>query len=114
MPVWGAWLDGALWFSTGGRSRKRHNLAHEPRCAITTQDPEQPVLLQGTAEIVRDAGLIEAFLAVTNAKYDAQIGIGFLDPDVNPTVRVPPSVVIALREPDFDGSPTRWNFPRAC
>lgn len=40
MPVWGAWLDGALWFSTGGRSRKRHNLAYEPRCAITTQDPE--------------------------------------------------------------------------
>lgn len=111
MPVWGAWLDGALWFSTGGRSRKRRNLAHEPRCAMTTQDPEQPVLLQGTAEIVRDAGPIETFLAATNAKYGTQIGIDFLDPDVNATVRVAPSVVIALREADFDGSPTRWIFP---
>ncbi len=30
--------------------------------------------------------------------------------DVNVTVRVPPTVVIGLRETDFTGSPTRWTF----
>ncbi len=111
LPVWGAWLAGALWFSCGGRSRKRRNLAHQPRCAITTQDPEQPVMVQGIAEIIRDRDQISAFLAATNAKYDQQIAADFLDPDVNATVRVRPRVVIALREADFDGSPTRWTFP---
>jgi len=110
MPVWGVWLHGALWFSTGGRSRKRRNLAHQPHCALTTEDPEQPVLLQGLTEVVRDPGLIAAFLTASNAKYGTDIGVDFLDPDVNVTVRVPPRVVIALREADFTGSPTRWTF----
>lgn len=110
MPVWGVWLDDALWFSTGGRSRKARNLRHEPRCAVATQDPEQPVVLQGTAEIVRERDLLVTFLDAANAKYDSGMDLDFLDPDVNLTVRVPPIVVIGLREADFTGSPTRWTF----
>ncbi|MCA1673180.1 MAG: pyridoxamine 5'-phosphate oxidase family protein, partial [Actinobacteria bacterium] len=98
MPVWGAWLDGALWFSSGWRSRKVRNLAHQPRCALATQDSEQPVQLQGFAEVVRDPTSIAAFLDASNLKYGTEIGIDFLDPDVNATIRVPPRVVIALRE----------------
>ena len=111
MPVWGAWLDGALWFSTGGRSRKIRNLRHNPRCAVTTQDPEQPVLVQGQVEIVREQALIQVFLDATNAKYAQNFEIDFLDPDVNPTIKLAPRTVIALREADFTGSPTRWTFP---
>lgn len=110
LPVWGAWLDDALWFSCAGRSRKRRNLAHQPRCALTTDDPLQPVMLQGSAEIVRDAAAIRAFLAATNQKYHQHLPEEFLDPDVNATVRVPPAVVIAMRHDDFTGSPTRWTF----
>jgi PPOX class probable F420-dependent enzyme len=110
MPVWGAWLDGALWFSGGGQSRKMRNLTHQPRCALTTEDAEQPVLLQGIAEVVLDPGLIAAFLDASNAKYGTDLGVDFLNPNVNSTVRVPPRVVIALREADFTGSPTRWTF----
>jgi PPOX class probable F420-dependent enzyme len=111
LPVWGAWLDDAFWFACGIRSSKRRNLAHQPRCAVTTQDPEQPVMLQGTAEVIRDPDRIGAFLAATNDKYDEQIGMDFLDPDTNATLQVRPAVVIALREADFAGSPTRWTFP---
>lgn len=112
LPVWGTWLRGALWFSCGGRSRKRRNLAHQMRCAVTTQDPEQPVMVQGTAEIIRDVDQIRAFLDASNAKYEQHFELDFLDPDVNATVRVRPQVVIALREADFVGSPTRWTFLR--
>ncbi|MGH3764355.1 MAG: pyridoxamine 5'-phosphate oxidase family protein [Pseudonocardiaceae bacterium] len=110
LPVWGTWLAGALWFSCSGRSRKRRNLAHQTRCAVTTQDPEMPVMLQGAAEIIRHGDQLESFRAAVNVKYDAHIEPDFLDPDVNATVRVRPRVVIALREADFVGSPTRWTF----
>lgn len=110
MPVWGAWLDGAVRFSSGGRSRKARNLRHQPRCSIGTQDPERPVVLQGIAELVRDHTRLAAFLDAANAKYNASLELDFLDPDVNVTFRVPPSVVIGLREADFTGSPTRWVF----
>lgn len=111
MPVWGAWLGDALWFASGGRSRKVRNLRANPRCAITTQDPEQPVMVQGRAEIVQERALISAFLDATNAKYEQDIGLDFLDPDLNPTFRVRPRTVIALREAEFTTSPTRWTFP---
>jgi PPOX class probable F420-dependent enzyme len=112
MPVWGAWDGGALWFSSGGRSRKARNLAADPRCVVATEDAEEPVVVEGTAEVVTDPELLAAFLARINAKYDTTIGIDFLDPAVNVTVRVRPGKVIGLDEQDFDGSPTRWLFER--
>lgn len=111
VPVWGVWLDDALWFASGRDSRKVRNLGANPRCALTTQDPEQPVMLQGQAEIVQDLALIRAFLDATNAKYDQDFGIDFLDPARNATIRVRPRKIIALREAEFTTSPTRWTFP---
>ena len=111
MPVWGVWLDDALWFSSGGRSRKVRNLRANPHCAITTQDPEQPIMVQGRAEIVQDLALIKAFLDATNTKYDQNFEMDFLDPAVNVTFRVRPRKVIALREAEFTTSSTRWTFP---
>ena len=37
MPVWGVWLDGGLWFSTGRSSQKARNLA---RSAAVVVHPE--------------------------------------------------------------------------
>src|SRR6059058_2106945 len=69
MPVWGLWLDGRVWFSSGLASRKARNLAADPRCAVTTDDARDPVVVQGTAERRTDAAAIEAFVAAVNAKY---------------------------------------------
>ena len=52
MPVWGAWDGEALWFSSGRRSRKVRNLAADPRCVVTTDDPKDPVVVEGSAELV--------------------------------------------------------------
>ena len=111
MPVWGVWFDGRLWFSSGLRSRKARNLAAEPRCTITTDQAQDPVVLDGLAEQVVDADGIAAFLAVINGKYDAGMTAAFLDPAVNGTFAVRPQRVIALSHDDFTGSPTRWTFP---
>src|SRR4051812_24298659 len=29
------WADGALWFETGGETRKGRNVARDPRCALS-------------------------------------------------------------------------------
>ena len=111
MPVWGVWFDGRLWFSSGLRSRKARNLAAEPRCTITTDQAQDPVVLDGLAEQVVDADGIAAFLTAMNGKYDAGMTAAFLDPAVNGTFAVRPQRMIALSHDDFTGSPTRWTFP---
>src|SRR3954470_23508820 len=62
MPVWGVWLDGRLWFSSGLRSRKARNLAADQRCTITTDDAHRPVVIEGTAERLTDEGAITSFV----------------------------------------------------
>src|SRR5580704_19411496 len=51
MPVWAVWLDGCLWFSSGGRSRKARNLRARDSCVITTDQAREPVILEGRAEL---------------------------------------------------------------
>jgi PPOX class probable F420-dependent enzyme len=110
MPVWGVWLDDALWFSSSLGSRKIHNLRHDPRCVATTDDARDPVVVEGRAEIVTDRPLIGAFLDASNAKYETDYPISFLDPTVNATVRIAIHWAFGLTEADFTGSPTRWRF----
>ena len=47
MPVWGVWADGAAWFSSSPESRKARNIAADPRAVITTDNPRQPVVVEG-------------------------------------------------------------------
>lgn len=47
MPVWAIWLDRRVWFSSGMRFRKARDLAVEPRCTPTTDDPRDPVVVDG-------------------------------------------------------------------
>ena len=112
MPVWAVWDQGALWFSSGGRSRKVRNLAADPRCVVTTDSADDPVVVDGVAEIVTDHPALARFIELTNAKYQAGLTVDFLDPAVNATIRVRPVSAFGLRHEDFTGSPTRWRFDR--
>jgi hypothetical protein len=113
MPVWGVWLAGRLWFSSGLRSRKARNLAADPRCTLTTDDAADPVVVEGVAERVTDRAAIEPFRVAVNVKYDADLTADFLDPAVNGSYAVRPVRAFALNHDDFPGSPTRWTFPPA-
>ena len=111
MPVWGVWLEGALWFSSSLGSRKARNLAADPRCAATTDNAQEPVVIEGAVERVTDGEEIAAMVASVNAKYAVSYGVDFYDPAVNATFRLAPSWAFGLVEADFTGSPTRWRFP---
>ena len=110
MPVWGVWLDGALWFSSSLSSRKARNLARDPRCSVATDDAFEPVVVEGVAERVSDRDLLHQFAQAVNIKYETDIADEFYDPDVNGCWRVPPRWVFSLTERNFTGSPTRWRF----
>jgi general stress protein 26 len=104
--VWGVWADGRLVFSTGGRSRKARDLEANPRCAVSTEDGDESVVVQGRVERVDGADAIAAIAAIYQAKY----GSGFPDPAGNPLLAVRPSTVIAVVEASFTTAATRWTF----
>ena len=110
MPVWGLWHERAFWFSSSKGSRKARNLAADPRCVVTTEDAADPVIMEGSAELVTEPEALATMLALENAKYDTNYTIDLLDPDVNSVYRVRPRWAFGLRHDDFTGSPTRWNI----
>lgn len=103
--VWGVWAEQALWFSTGGRSRKARDLAADPRCSVSAEQADESVVVEGIAQ--RATGDTAALRATYQAKY----GTGFPDPNGDPIFRVAPRVIIGVRVADFAGSATRWTFP---
>jgi len=104
--VWALWFDDALYFSTGGRSRKGRNLAQRPDCTIALDDAAESLVVRGRAERVLDA----EHVARVDKAYVAKYGSGFPDPAENPLYRVAPKVAIAVVEAEFTDNPTRWTF----
>jgi len=110
MPVWGIWLENAVWFSSSRGSRKARNLAANPNCTVTTDNAFEPVVIEGTAELVQDVTAIAAFVININDKYRTGYGVDFFSAAENACFRVHPRWAFGLTESDFTGSPTRWVF----
>ena len=110
MPVWAVWLAGALWFSSSNGSRKTRNLRANGRCSLATDDPAEPVVVQGVAEVVSDPADLRRLLDAENAKYGTDYSIDMLDPAENTCFRVHPEKMFGLDTADFTGSPTRWTL----
>ena len=107
MPVWGAWDGEELWFSSSSRSRKARNIAADPRCVVTTDDPESPVVIEGSARARAGTRRDRARRAMLDAKYGG-ITAEFLA--ANATIRVRPQWAFGIEHDDFTGSATRWSF----
>lgn len=110
MPVWGIWHDAGLVFSSSRHARKARNLAADPRCVVTTDDPLEPVVVEGTASPVTDRAEIEAFAAAINHKHDVRYPVDFYTAPDNACFRIAPATVFALSEQNFTGSPTCWEL----
>ena len=106
MPVWG------VWFSSANGSRKARNLSTDARCTVSTDNPLEPVVVQGRAERITGDRELRAMLAAENAKYGTDYGPEMVDPALNSVFALRPEWAFALDSSDFAGSPTRYTFGR--
>ena len=67
MPVWGVWVDDALWFGTGGQ--KARNLAHQPYAVAHVESGEDVAIVEGPVERLPFAEAPAAVVAAYGAKY---------------------------------------------
>jgi nitroimidazol reductase NimA-like FMN-containing flavoprotein (pyridoxamine 5'-phosphate oxidase superfamily) len=102
MPVWGVWVGGAWYCSTGAGTRKARNLAENPRCVVCNEDAAEAVILEGVARRLPDAGVPRQVRADYQAKYGWDL--------TGPVFEVRPRVVFAMPEQDFPAGVTRWDF----
>jgi general stress protein 26 len=110
-PVWGVWQDSVLYFSTG--SLALQNLARNPAITVHLESGSKVVILEGTAEAVTDASMLEQIISAYEAKYHWK-----LDP-ADTLYAVRPQVAFGWLADDdgldggaaFHGTATRWQCP---
>ncbi|MBI5283526.1 MAG: pyridoxamine 5'-phosphate oxidase family protein [Chloroflexi bacterium] len=107
MPVWGVWIEGALYFGTDRMSRKGRNIAANPALVVHLESGDDVVVLEGVAAEALDAALLAAYADAYDAKY------GFRPDTADPataTYALRPAAVLTWLEADFPGTATRWTF----
>ena len=105
-PVWGVWLDGLFYFSTGKESRKGRNLAMNPGIAVHVEGAGgEVVILEGVAQEISDSSLLKPVWEAYNAKYNWSV-------ESYPFFVVRPKVAFSFEE-DLGDTATRWEFSEA-
>src|SRR5271165_1689012 len=105
MVVWGIWLDGAYYFSTGARTRKAHNLQRNPNCVVCNENAEEAVIVEGVAHKLKEGEIPRQAFTRYKTKYGWE-----LDPQRGPVYMVRPKTVFAMPEKQFPKGVTRWKF----
>ncbi len=108
IPVWGLWMNGAVYFGTARSSRKALNLLHNPSVSIHLESGDDVVILEGTAVEVDLAD--KAIIEKMDAGYRSKYRMPLLVVPESMVFRVRPRVVLAWTEKDFPNNATRWEF----
>jgi hypothetical protein len=112
-PVWGIWIDDTFYFSTG--SLAASNLVTRPAITVHLESGSEVVIIEGVAEPVNDATLVEQVVSLYNQKYNWN-----LDPHdlPGPFYAVRPQVAFGWHFDESElnpestglGTATRWRF----
>jgi pyridoxine/pyridoxamine 5'-phosphate oxidase len=108
-PVWGVWMDGAVYFGCDRQSRKARNFAENSAVVVHLESGDEAVIIEGQVEEVKDRGILRRMAELYGAKYppykpdpDAELlGLYYV---------VKPRVAFAWQERDFLKTATRWVF----
>ena len=111
MLVWGIWWQDTFWFSTGPRARKAKNIAANSWCAIGTEKADEAVILEGTAEEIKDRSVWKTVCEKYDHKYGGNV-LPMLESSGGNVYRVQPRIVFGQDEhaENFTESVTRWTF----
>ena len=114
-PVWGVWFNDTFYFSTG--SLAAQNLAAHPAITVHLESGSEVVIIEGVAEQVTDASLVERVVSMYNQKYNWDVDPNNLP---GPFYAVHPGVAFGWHSDEsgldrgsaFHGTATRWRFRR--
>ncbi len=121
-PVLAVWLDGALYSTSTGASRKGRNLVADPRCTVTARTDTMDVVLEGTAMQVTSQDTLhmvaEAYrskynwpVTVTDGAFDAPYGAPTAGPPPYHPYEITPVTVFGFGTADeYAGRTTRYRF----
>jgi hypothetical protein len=110
-PVWGVWLDGCFYFSSG--SRIRTHLERRPAVSMNLESGDECLILEGVATPLQDPASTRRVAAAYNEKYHWN-----LEPEPGEFFEVRPRVVFGWlcdgsgRDGGalFSQTATRWRF----
>ncbi len=102
-PVWGVYLDGVMYFSTGNDSVKGRNLARSPHVTIHPEIIDDAIILEGRVDKLKASPKLKPVWTAYNRKYK-------FDPAGSDFYALRPDLVFSYTEPDFIETATRWTF----
>jgi hypothetical protein len=117
--VGGVWVDGALYFVGGPRTRRSRNLAANPACTVSVRLRGIDLVLEGEAHRVTDSATLQRVAALyrtggwpAEVEGDA-LTASFTAPSAGPPpwhlYRLTPHTAIGVASAEPHGA-TRWNF----
>ena len=105
-PIWGVWVEGALYFDGLPTTRWARNLAANPAAAVHLESGEDVVIVEGDGDVlVTDARLGAQIVAAWAAKY----GRLAPEPATEGVFRLRPRAVRAWSSASLEDG-TRWRF----
>jgi hypothetical protein len=106
-PVWGVWVEGALWFDGIPTAAWARNAARNPAASVNLESGAEVVILDGVVEdipAVDDSTLAQAIVDAWQAKYGRLVP----DPPKDGLFRF--KVNQARGWSTFPGNATRWTI----
>jgi hypothetical protein len=107
LPVWGLWLDDALWFSTDPTSVKARNFARRPEVVVHLESGDEVCVIEGRVRKVAATDLPASFADAYLAKYSTPVEPENSDHGL---YVVDPGVALTWTEAEFTTTPTRWTW----
>ena len=105
-PVWGVWLDGALYMDGHPATRWARNLAANPALSVHLESGEDVVILEGSVEdVITEAETGTRIIAAWDAKYGRLLP----DPSGGGIFRLRPRAVRAWSTSSLEDG-TRWQL----
>src|ERR687896_967418 len=94
------WVDGTFWFQTGAGTRKRRNVARDPRCSLAVSIRDADVVIEGEAvQITEPDAVARIAQAWADNGWPAEpdeSGAGITAPFKAPSPRPPPGHVYRI------------------
>ncbi len=108
VPVWGAWVDGLLYFGTDRQAVKARNIARDSRVVVHLDSGDETVIVEGRAKIAQvPAAQLQRISQCYIEKYELDPALAESD---NLLLCLIPSKVMAWLEKDYPATATYWLF----